>query len=260
MHQPKANSLLFPTSWLVLSLSLLSSHNRCLFSMGGQRRANKTPWTRSFSPPSQHINHPEQRGGLLHLNTRPQITCSVAAAPPQTLAVGSYLRRSGAFRGGPFTCPRLDPAGPQLLSTCLFSQGPPKLRAAPLRQGFLAEMLIWLPSRLQQAPLLFGLLCVYVGGKRRPGDYLQARIYPSLPRDTVSKQHIIQPFPALFLKPAMLMRLFCALTSLFPLAINTPAGALFHSWFFFLRFSPVWASKHRFTNTLMTPVLVKPPT
>lgn len=125
-----------------------------------------------------------------------------------------------------------------LLSTCLFSQGPPKLRVSRLCQDFLAKMLICLPSRLQQASLLFGLHCM-CAGERRPGNYLQSRIYPSLPCDTVSKQHIIQAYPTLFLKPALLMRLFCALTSLFSLAVNTPACAVFHSCVFFLNPSPV---------------------
>lgn len=44
-------------------------------------------------------------------------------------------------------------------------------------------------------------------GKRLPGYYLCSRIFSAFPCDTVSKQHIIQQHPALFLKSAPLRRL-----------------------------------------------------
>lgn len=51
-------------------------------------------------------------------------------------------------------------------------------------------------------------------GERLPGYYLHSRIFSALPCDTVSKQHIIQLHPALFLKSVLLMRLLLHLSIL----------------------------------------------
>lgn len=63
-------------------------------------------------------------------------------------------------------------------------------------------------------------------GERLPGYYLHSRIFSALPCDTVSKQHIIQLHPALFLKSALLMRLLLHLSiSILTSCLNTLPGA-----------------------------------
>lgn len=100
LHHPKSNPLLSPVRWcvrdtLVLKLSLLSSPATIDICSRWEANADQTNTVDLLLFPLPDTSMTvEQHGEFVHLNTppRPQITCSVAPATPQTLTAGSHLR------------------------------------------------------------------------------------------------------------------------------------------------------------------------
>lgn len=95
-------------------------------------------------------------------------------------------------------------------------------------------------------------------GERLPGYYLHSRIFSALPCDTVSKQHIIQLHPALFLKSALLMRLLLHLSiSILTSCLNAVPGEYFH--YLFLNFTSVSSGERRRSKHSQHPLTHKHP-
>lgn len=114
-----------------------------------------------------------------------------------------------------------------LLSASLFTKGPQAVGFSAL-SGISSQDTIVFHQDCSQA---FPFLCsnhTATGGKL-PGYNLHFRIFSAFPCDTVSKQHIIQPHPNLFLKSAMLMQLLLHLSvSILTSCLNTLPWAHFH--------------------------------
>ncbi len=95
-------------------------------------------------------------------------------------------------------------------------------------------------------------------GERLPGYYLHSRIFSALPCDTVSKQHIIQLHPALFLKSALLMKLLRHLSiSILTSCLNTVPGAYFY--YLFLNFTSASCGEGRHLKHSEHPLTHKHP-
>lgn len=122
-----------------------------------------------------------------------------------------------------------------LLSASLFTKGPQAVGFSAL-SGISSQDTIVFHQNCSQAFPLFCSNHTATGGKL-PGYNLHFRIFSAFPCDTISKQHIIQPHPTLFLKSAMLMQLLLHLSvSILPSCLNTLPWAHFdhilkcHSW------------------------------